>query len=74
MLEKLVTAEEIADSIGIRAAHLLTLAREGIVPCVRFGRRVRFSPSAIEKFVADGGEALAGGWRREAPESDRRSA
>ncbi len=70
MLEKLVTAEEIADKLGLRPGHILALAREGIVPAVRFGRRVRFSPTAIEHFVAEGGCALDGGWRRE-PREDR---
>ena len=41
------------------------LAREGIIPCVRLGRQLRFSPKKVEEFIENGGQALPGGWRKE---------
>lgn len=40
------------------------LAAEGVLPCVRVGRRVYFDLSRIEEWVQAGGQALPGGWRR----------
>jgi hypothetical protein len=40
--------------------------REGLLPGVRIGRRWYISESALRAFIANGGRALPGGWRREA--------
>ncbi len=40
-------------------------ARTGILPCIRIGRRVLFSPKQIRDFIAEGGRGLPGGWRRD---------
>lgn len=46
--------------------QILKLAREGIIPCVRIGRSVRFSPEQIYEWERNGGQAWGGGWRKEA--------
>ena len=69
---KLLTAREVKDltggGISERRAH--QAARLGIFPpgvVVRFGRQVRFAKEPLLEFIAKGGRALPGGWRREAP-------
>jgi len=69
---RLVTAADVAELLfGSRARvnRVYTLAREGILPdgvvVVRLGRSVRFNPDGLDRFLAAGGRAHAGGWRRE---------
>lgn len=64
----LQTASEAAERLSVSVQRVYEMARLGIVPCVRLGRTVRFDPAAIEGYVASGGKALAGGWRREPSE------
>ena len=45
--------------------RVYSLAAEGVLPCVRVGRRVHFDLEAVERWIAAGGQALPGGWRRE---------
>ena len=40
-------------------------AEQGVVPCVRVGRRVHFDLDQVERWIEAGGQALPGGWRRE---------
>lgn len=51
----LVSAEEAAVRLSVSRARLYQLVRHGLVPAVRLGRAVRFSPAALDAFVADGG-------------------
>lgn len=44
-----------------------TMARAGLLPVVRIGRRLFIDIDQWEAFKAAGGRALPGGWRREAP-------
>lgn len=64
----LMTAEQLAPIIPrMTAQGLRRLAREGLFPpgvLVRLGRRVYFSRLAFEAWLAAGGRALPGGWRR----------
>lgn len=61
----LITAKDVAAVLNVSESRAYELARLGILPSIRLGRQVRFDPLAIESWVAAGGRALAGGWRRE---------
>ncbi len=61
----LVDVEYAARRLGRNRARVYELVREGLLPCVRMGRAVAFDPDALERWIADGGSALPGGWKRE---------
>ncbi len=63
---KLMAVEEVADILGVRVHRVYELARADILPHVRLGRQLRFSPAKINEFIEGGGQALPGGWKREA--------
>ena len=55
--------------IGVSIDRFYGLVRQGIVPpgvVVRLGRHIRVNPEKLETFIENGGQALPGGWRREA--------
>lgn len=64
-LTKLMAVEEVADILGVGVHRVYELARADILPHVRLGRQLRFSPEKISEFIEGGGQALPGGWRRE---------
>ena len=64
-MPRLLRPKVAAAHLDVTEAHLLQLARDGIVPCVRLGRRVLFSETALRDFVESGGKAFAGGWRKQ---------
>ena len=43
-----VTAKEVAEHLGVKPKTVYKWAREGEIPCRRFGRTVIFSIEAIE--------------------------
>lgn len=51
-MEKLLTPSEAAEHLGIKVATLYGWARERRLPCQRLGRALRFSPSALEAWLA----------------------
>jgi excisionase family DNA binding protein len=54
--KKLLTSKEVAPLVGV--LHHKTVerwAREGKLPCKRLGRRLRFDPSVIDRWVAQHG-------------------
>lgn len=54
--EKLLTVQEVANRCGLKDQRIWSLVRQKLLPCVRFGgKQLRFSPQAIEKFIAEGG-------------------
>ncbi len=65
-MEKLMQTHEVAEILGVTEDRVYTMARERLIPCVKLGRQLRFSPSALEEFIRNGGKPLPGGWRREA--------
>ncbi len=65
MSERLRDADFPAERFGISKALVWRLCRQGVLPHVRLGRKVMFSPSMLEDWIAAGGQALPGGWRRE---------
>ena len=61
----LLTVPEVARLLNVSEARTRELARQHLIPVVRLGRQLRFDPDAIQAWIADGGQALPGGWRRE---------
>ena len=55
---RLLTVTEAADLLRVRKARAYDLAREGVLPCVRLGRQVRFDACALEEWIARGGNPL----------------
>ena len=62
---RLITAEEVSQWLGIRKQHAYELARDGVLPCVKLGRAIRFDPVELDEFLKNGGAAFAHGWRKE---------
>lgn len=52
---QLVGPEPVADRLGEPIWKCYELARRGILPSVRLGRRVKFDLDAIEAWIARGG-------------------
>jgi excisionase family DNA binding protein len=71
MLAQQLTLKEAGKILGVGYARMATLARENILPVVRLGRQLRIDPRQLEEFIAGGGKALPGGWRRK-PEGSHR--
>lgn len=65
MNERLQEADFAANRLGVTKAQVWKLCRQGLLPHVRLGRKVMFSPSMLEDWIARGGKALPGGWRGE---------
>ena len=66
--DRFVTAEtltEVWPTLFPDTRRVYALAVDGVIPCVRVGRRVHFDLEAVERWIAAGGQALPGGWRRE---------
>jgi hypothetical protein len=65
-LESVSTA---ARRINVQEQRFYGLVRENFFPpgvIVRLGRQIRVNPIRLEEFLATGGSALPGGWRKEA--------
>ncbi len=60
-LPTLLTASELSNQLGYPLTRIYELAREGELPCVRFGRAVRFDPRAIREWIEAGGTACSDG-------------
>jgi len=61
------TLEETAKFLHITYARAAELARTKRIPgVVRLGRQIRIYPDVLLSFVADGGQPLPGGWKKEA--------
>jgi excisionase family DNA binding protein len=63
----LLTAEEAARRLNVQVPRLYELSRQGLVPCVRLGRSVRFDSDRLESYIDAGGQPWPGGWRKEGP-------
>lgn len=67
-LRPLGSARDGAKRLNVPVASFHQMRREGILPAgvaVQVGRRVRVDLDALERWIAGGGQAFAGGWRRE---------
>jgi excisionase family DNA binding protein len=72
-MDRLLTAEEVADRLGVRTDWVWAQARAGRIPHVRLGRYRRFRESALEAWVS-GLEAASTKHQSTAPVPLRRSA
>jgi len=57
-LKKLETAEVVAPLLGLSKQALYEAVRKDLIPAVWIGRRIRFDPEELAKWVAQGGKAL----------------
>ncbi len=58
-LPKLLKPDEVAAILQISKTHAYRLGKEGRIPCIRFGRTVRFRSEDVARFIA--GASTAGG-------------
>ena len=66
---KLIRIAVGADMMDVSEQRAYEMVRVGIIPpgvAVRLGRQVRFAEDELRQWIAAGGQALPGGWRREA--------
>jgi excisionase family DNA binding protein len=49
--DRLLTADDVAELLGMRTDFIYRLAREGRIPHLRFGRTLRFRAEAIERWL-----------------------
>ena len=61
----LVGVGPVAAYLDVSPAQVYQACRDGLLPHVRLGRRIRFSPESIMEWVANGGAAHPGGWKKE---------
>jgi excisionase family DNA binding protein len=54
-LPKLLTAAPLAKAVNVSTSRIYQLARDGVIPCVRIGRQVRFDPARVAVWLAQGG-------------------
>lgn len=79
-LRKFVTIEELATNypdVVSSPRRGWAMVREQILPpgvVVRLGRQVRINVARFEAWLASGGAALSGGWRRAKAASEDRAA
>ena len=53
MTGRLLTARELADTLGVSAETVLRWARRGVLPAVRLpGGAVRFRPETLDEWIA----------------------
>lgn len=68
-MNNLTTVEWAAGYLGVSQQRVYEMVRLGIIPAgvaIRLGRQIRISEEGLRDWVAAGGQALPGGWRREA--------
>ena len=63
---KLMTVPEVASVLRISQTRAYALIRDELLPATHLGRQLRVSEAALRAWIAAGGTALPGGWRREA--------
>jgi predicted DNA-binding transcriptional regulator AlpA len=64
----LISAAKAAQVLGKSPARIYELARLGILPSVHIGRSISFDEDTLRQWIASGGKALRGGWKREPSE------
>ena len=63
-LKKLLTADVVAELLGLTTQALYEAVRKNLIPHIRIGRRLRFDPDAIASWTANGGTPLGEGQRQ----------
>lgn len=66
MGKKLLKLQEVARILGLGEQQVYRYAREGILPVIHIGRQLRVDPEALDTWIANGGQAYPGGWKKEA--------
>lgn len=56
--DPLLDAQAVAERLGLPRQRVWQLGREGALPCVRIGRQMRFASSVVDRFAAEGCEAI----------------
>jgi excisionase family DNA binding protein len=67
-MDRLLTADEIAERLGMKTEWVWAQARAGLIPHVRLGRYRRFRESAVDEWLR---ELETGGSSRSAPAQPR---
>jgi excisionase family DNA binding protein len=62
--EPLLTAEQVAELIGMRTDYVYELSRRGRIPTITFGRTRRYRREAIEAWLAEIERGSLGGRAR----------
>lgn len=65
-MRPLINLQKTAERLGIGYDKAADLVRKGLLPAVRVGRQIRIDPDQLEAWIAGGGRAWPGGWRKEA--------
>lgn len=65
-LQRLLRVPEVARILDVSEGRVYEMARQEILPVVKLGRQIRIDGKALEAFIRGGGQALPGGWKREA--------
>ena len=60
----MLTVDEVATQLRVTSGAVYGLVREGLLPCIRVGRRIRIAERVLANFIEAGGRAWAGGWRK----------
>ena len=63
---RMLTTSEAAEVLRCTRLHLTDMLRTGLLPGVRFGRKWLIPEDTLAEWIAQGGRALDGGWRKEA--------
>lgn len=67
MKESLLTADDVAELLGVSASWVYEQSRAGRIPTVTLGRYRRYRREAIEEWLEQlEAEGLNGGWKRRA--------
>ena len=61
---KLLTIQEVADLLRVSKARVYDLIHQRLLPACHLGRQLRVEEAALREWVAGGGQALPGGWRK----------
>jgi excisionase family DNA binding protein len=66
----LLKVPDVARLLDVKEHRVRELARQNLIPHVRIGRQLRFDSVQLNEWIARGGQALPGGWRRESSDGD----
>ncbi|HAI20686.1 MAG TPA: DNA-binding protein [Clostridiales bacterium UBA8153] len=65
-LKRVWTVAEVARILDLSESRVYEACRQGLLPHVKIGRQIRVDQKSLEAFLAAGGQALPGGWKRQA--------
>ena len=63
---RIVGAKPIAELLDVKPSRVYDLAQQDLIPHIKLGRQVRFDLDKVIAWLEGGGQALPGGWRKEA--------